>query len=205
MPVCSRSTSQPLPSSHAAQAAACQSSPGVCAQLARIVAKPPSSTCSGVAPHHLVGDRVSGEPAVAEEERRLRRDHVRRVGDDEVELLASHRLEEAARAELDVLDAVQHGVEGGEVRARARSGRWRRRGRCAARRESPGRLTRCRCRARASTGRRTVRCESVNDGPWTPATWSGCSESESSRRSEAIRMCSCGTTRTVRGRALRRP
>ena len=56
-------------------------------------------------------DAVAAEPAVAEDEARLGRDDVRRVCDDEVELLARDRLEEAALPKLDVLDAVQRAVE----------------------------------------------------------------------------------------------
>ena len=58
---------------------------------------------------------VALHAAVAEEERGLGRHHVRRVRGDEVEALARGRLEEAPGAELDVLDAVERGVEGGEV------------------------------------------------------------------------------------------
>ena len=49
MPWWSSHASQPLPSTHA-RSGVDQSSPGACAQLTRIVAKPPSSRCAGAAP-----------------------------------------------------------------------------------------------------------------------------------------------------------
>ena len=44
-----------------------------------------------------------------------------------------------------------------------------------------------------STGRRTVRCEIVTDGLWTPATWSGRLASRTPVRSEVTRTSPCGT------------
>ena len=59
----------------------------------------------------MFGDGVAGHAAVPEQIRALGRDDVRRVGDDEVELLTLDRLEEAAGSRLDVVDAVERRVE----------------------------------------------------------------------------------------------
>ena len=121
--------------------------------------------CSGVRAHHLRARRSSPSSPLS-----------RKRNADSGEITygglvvtrskrsPGDRLEEAAGAELDVLGAVQHGVEGGEVRARARSGRSRRRGRCGARRGSPGRPSPVPMSSARSIGRRTVRCESVTTG-----------------------------------------
>jgi hypothetical protein len=59
----------------------------------------------------VFGDRVAAHAAVAEQVRALGRDDVRRVRDDEVELLVRDGLDEAAEPRLDIVDAVQRGVE----------------------------------------------------------------------------------------------
>ena len=59
----------------------------------------------------MLGDGVPGHAAVPEQIRGLGRDDVRRVGDDEVELLTLDRFEEAACSCLDVADAVERRVE----------------------------------------------------------------------------------------------
>ena len=59
----------------------------------------------------VLGHGVAAQAAVAEQERALGRDDVRRVRDDEVELLAVDGLEEAAEPRLDVADAVERDVE----------------------------------------------------------------------------------------------
>jgi len=54
---------------------------------------------------------IAGNAAVTEQQGRVGRDHERRVGDDEVERFAGHGLEVAALTALDVVDAVEPGVE----------------------------------------------------------------------------------------------
>ncbi len=61
-----------------------------------------------------LAELVAAETAVAVDDLVLGRDHIRRVADDQVELLARDRLEEVPLAELDPVGAVQLGVEGSE-------------------------------------------------------------------------------------------
>ncbi len=65
--------------------------------------------------HDGLGERVARETAVAEQEGRVRRDHVRRVRDDHVELLAGDRLEQAAVPDVDRLQPVQRRIEAREL------------------------------------------------------------------------------------------
>ena len=69
---------------------------------------------SGNVGDDLLGDAVAAEPRVPKHEVALGGDDVRRVRDDEVETLALDGLEEAALAQLDVLDPVHGQVELGE-------------------------------------------------------------------------------------------
>ena len=62
----------------------------------------------------LLADPVARKAAVAEREEGVRRDHVGRIAGDAAELLAGNRLEQAARPQLDVVDAVERKVERGE-------------------------------------------------------------------------------------------
>ena len=65
-------------------------------------------------PHHALRDLVRLEAGVPVGPATLRRDDVRGVARDQVERLARDRLEEAADSNLEVVDAVQRGVERGE-------------------------------------------------------------------------------------------
>ena len=60
-----------------------------------------------------LADRVPAQPAVAELQRILGRDHERGIGHDEVERLVAGRIEEVARGGLDVVNPVELGVEPG--------------------------------------------------------------------------------------------
>ena len=72
---------------------------------------------------HLLGylpaQTVARLAAVAKNVTRLRRNHIGRIGDDEVKLLAGDRLKPAAVAEVDVGDAIQLGIESGDVEGTA--------------------------------------------------------------------------------------
>src|SRR6185295_18491437 len=63
----------------------------------------------------LAAHVVAAEPAVTEDQRAVRRDDERRIGHDQVELLAVDGREEAARSALDVLYAIEERVERGEI------------------------------------------------------------------------------------------
>ena len=63
------------------------------------------------AANDVARDGVTGKATVAEQVRRLRRDHERWVAAHEPEATSLDRLKEAAAAELDVLDSVQPRVE----------------------------------------------------------------------------------------------
>ena len=146
----------------------------------------------GQSARELLADAVAFEAAVAEGELGVRGDDVGRVAGDAAEALAGHGLEQAACAELDVRDAVQRQVVGGEARARARSRRSRRPApawRASRSAWIPFPVQRS---SAHSTGSRIVRWPSTADGRWTPATRS---LSSTSSRSEAIRRSSCGTRR----------
>ena len=65
----------------------------------------------GDAADELGAEGVPGQTVVAEREGRVRRDQVRRIGDDQVEGLALDRGEPVAAPPLDALAAVQHGVQ----------------------------------------------------------------------------------------------
>ena len=77
-------------------------SSGSSAHATRSEAKPPGASARGAARRRAPRRRRPAIVSVAEEVRGLGRDDVRRVRDDEVELLALDRLEEAADARLDV-------------------------------------------------------------------------------------------------------
>ena len=95
----SRNPSQPEPSSQARGRSA--GSSGSSAQAIRTQANAPGASADGVPGHAAVPEQIRG----------LGRDDVRRVGDDEVELLTLDRFEEAACSCLDVADAVERRVE----------------------------------------------------------------------------------------------
>ncbi len=78
------------------------------------LADPAGRQVAGQLADDQLAELVAAEAAVAVDDLVLGRDHVRRVADDQVELLACDRLEEIPLAELDPVGAVQLGVEGGE-------------------------------------------------------------------------------------------
>ena len=75
--------------------------------------------------HDFPADLVVGQPAVAEDERGVRRDHERRVRDDQVEALALDRLEEAAFAQVQETPLSRALSSAGEARAGSRRSRRR--------------------------------------------------------------------------------
>ena len=109
----STQASQPESSSHV-RGVSIASPPGSVTQLQRTVAKPPSLQTTRRTGHDLAREHVAPEPAVAVRELADRRDDERRIRDDEPEPFVAGGLEQVPLPPLDVLDAVQLGVEPGE-------------------------------------------------------------------------------------------
>ena len=112
-PVCRTIASQPVPSSQdAGRAVTSSSSPRI--ELIITVAKPSSATWAGVA--RTTCSLSVSRGRLLSRNRKVDSGEITYggLGDDELELLARDRLEEAAGAELDVGGPVQGGVELGE-------------------------------------------------------------------------------------------
>ena len=122
--------------------------------------------------HDRLRHGVPAQAAVTEEVCVFGRDDIRRVGDDQVELLALDRLEEAAAPELDVAHAVERCVE---LRVLERSRVHVRRHDVPRVRGKKDRLDPVAgAHVERSLARTTVRCARATDGRWTPGTWSAC-------------------------------